>query len=126
MKNQFLAVSKSKFEWMLTDIRKRNNLGFWNDETDRFRSENPTNNIMEYIYAYTTFNKNVKILIFSSLDIGSKMFRPNGSDAVRLVYEVNSEKGYKYIPIKKIYRTSNILVNLENALINASQNCYRL
>lgn len=100
--------SKQKFEYELSRIRRENNLRCWNDVT--------SDDDGEYVYEIPLY-KGLSFLIYSSVSRKTNKTRGVGNDAVRVVYKrvIDGEASYHHV--RKCYRTENLFMNLEKAII---------
>lgn len=124
---RYMQFSKKKFEFELINIRKACHLYGWEEVSEQIDEENSNEmKSWEYIYAFPTRNKNVKILIYSSIDKRTDMCREHGSDAVRLVYRWEAEDGIWYRSIGKHLRINTLFENLEVSVWNAECDCFEV
>lgn len=116
---QYIKFGKKQFEYELRGILIKNKIGFLYDITEEWFEEG--NFSKEYIYKIKTKNKNVDIIIFSSIDIKTGYVRNIGSDAVRIVLRWKTENGYVFSKLAKHYRIKTLFDNLESTLVKCAK-----
>ena len=124
MAKQYYQFSKKHFEYELKGILIRNKLGFMEDITESYKAEG--GETWERIYAISTKNKSVKILIFSSIDIKTDKVRDIGGDAVKIVTEWTTKNGKVYQKVAHHYRLETLFSNVERTLIGCSKTVFDL
>lgn len=123
---RYIQFSKAKFEYELVRIKQSCEMQGWHCVTALVEYDMGMTS-WEYIYAFPTRNINVKIVIYSSVDMRTGKVRDKGNDAVRVVYRITNSKGEVYYKhIKKHLRIDTLFNNLETTIWNADCDCFNI
>lgn len=124
MVKKYYPYTKKHFEYEVKGILMRNKLGYLTEITEEYRAEGHTT--WERIYALSTKNKAVRIIIFSSVDINTNQVREVGADAVKIVTEWTI-KGEKYFSkVAHHYRIDTLFKNMEKTLVKMNNAVFSL
>lgn len=124
MKTSYKGFNRVEFEREMWKRLKLNNAGFMRDITHEWISEGRYTN--EHIYAISTRNRSVDILIFSSILYDKGYTRRKGADAVRVVIRWRTKNGFLYSKVRKHLRTASLFDNLLSTIIQVQKEVYKL
>lgn len=117
---KYRRFGRKEFEYKVREILIKNRLGFLSDITESYP------NVWERVYAVSTANKSVDILIFSSIDIATDYVRDRGDDAVRLVLRWKTKNGYVYKRVAKHLRIRTLFANIQKSIENCQKEVFNL
>lgn len=120
----YYKFSRKQFEYELKGILIRSRLGFMQDITEEWTSQNEST--WERVYKISTKNKTVDLIIFSSIDIRTNEVRDNGADRVRVVMRWTTKSGVMFKKIHHHNRLKTLFKNLENTIINTQKTVFSL
>lgn len=114
MTKRYKVFTKNEFEYKLRGLA-------WKVQSDILDVTNDLirNNIQvyEHVYLIRTKRENVSILVYSSVDTRTGKTREKGSDAVRIVLTVKTDKGTRFHRhMKKHLRVNNLFDNIHDTL----------
>ncbi len=115
---------KSEFQNNLTSMKGKGKLTYWEEISEELELEGQK--IWEYVYRFNLVNPAASIIIFSSVYKKTDRSREVNSDAVRIIYEWKTKNGLRYSKIGKKYRVDTLFENLEDELVNASNDSFDL
>lgn len=121
---RYYQFSKKHFEYGVREQLIANRLGFLKDITNEYIAEG--NDTWEHVYAVSTANKAVDILIYSSVDMRTAHVREHGDDAVRLVMRWKTKNGYMYKKLAKHLRISTLFQNMKKTIECAQKTVFKL
>jgi hypothetical protein len=122
--SNYYHFGKKQFEYELRGLCIRDRLGFLNEITDELLAEG--NEIWEKVYAISTINKSVDIIIYSSIDMRTNYVRDVGADAVRVVMRWKTKHGMLYKKLAKHYRLKTLFSNLRGTLLKGKEELFSL
>ena len=125
MTKQYKRYTKAQFERELILIRQEGKLRGWGDITQQLESES-RQALWEFVYCFPTYNKDLDLVVYSSVDRRSGATREKGSDAVRVIYRLRVGGSVWYKKLKKHYRLETLFKNLQSTLIEGNKDCYKL
>lgn len=123
--SRFKTYTKAQFERELIIIRAENKLKGWRDVTEELEAETGET-YWEHVYCFPTYNKDLDILIYSSVDRRTGVTREKGSDAVRVIYRLREEGEVFYRKIHKHLRIDTLFENLDVTIHNANFDCWEV
>jgi len=114
--------TKKQIERILTlavvKIRSTGRFIRWYDVTKEFTENSYTK---EYVYAIDLGVRNIRIIIFSSVDTNTDKTRDSGADMVRIIWEISNQKTNKiFKTVKNLKRIGNLENNMIDAILLAS------
>jgi hypothetical protein len=113
---EFKVIGKNEFE---TELRRIvTGLGLSADSIREITEAYNQNDMVvkERVYKIPTKQSNKAIIIYSSIDVRSDESRVKGSDAVRVVVWLRTEKGNFFKSFTKHLRINTIFKNLEKSI----------
>jgi len=121
---EYYKYSEKHFCYKLKGILIENKAGFMKDITDEYIKEG--NKTWEKIFAISTKNKAVDIIVYSSIDMRTHEVREKGGDAVRLVMAWHTKNGTFYKHIAKHLRIKTLFDNLKETILTTQANVFAL
>jgi hypothetical protein len=120
----YYQFGKKHFEYGVREFLIKNRLGFLKDITEQYIAEG--NITWEHVYAISTANKSVDIIVYSSVDMRTSQVRQHGEDAVRLVLRWRTKNGYMYKKLSKHLRIATLFNNMHKTVEQAQKSVFNL